>query len=308
MIKLRDYGPQVRLFMRKWMILLCLALLLGCLAGCGDAPAAQVAATTLPVYEFTSRLCQGTGITVARLVTEQVSCLHDYSLNVRQVKAAEAAECIVISGAGLEDFMADILEKDKTIDASAGIELLVPQEHHHEGEEAHHEGHSHEKDPHIWLDPELAVAMARNICRGLESSYPDQKDRFRENLTALEAELEALAQYGREQLKDLKCREIITFHDGFSYFANAFGLHIVRAVEEESGSEASAKELIHLIEEVRFHNLPAIFTEKSGSVSAAGVIARETGCGCYQLDMAMSGESWFEAMYHNIDTIKEALG
>ena len=82
-------------------LLLLLVLLTG-LSGCGaKGPSAQVAATTLPVYEFTTRICQGTGITVTRLVTEQVSCLHDYSLNVRQVKAAEAAQAIVISGAGL---------------------------------------------------------------------------------------------------------------------------------------------------------------------------------------------------------------
>ena len=78
-------------------------------------------------------------------------------------------------------------------------------------------------------------------------------------------------------------------------------------MEEESGSEASAKELIHLIEEVKHHALPAIFTEKSGSVSAAQIIARETGCGLYTLDMAMASGSYFDAMYHNINTVKEAL-
>ena len=55
-------------------------------------------------------------------------------------------------------------------------------------------------------------------------------------------------------------------------------------------------------------SLPAIFTEASGSTSAAGIIARETGCGIFTLDMAMAGDSYFDAMYHNIDTIKEALG
>ena len=101
---------------------------------------------------------------------------------------------------------------------------------------------------------------------------------------------------------------MVTFHDGFAYFADAFSLTILEAIEEESGSEASAKDLIHLIEEVEHHDLPAVFTEKNGSPSAAQVISRETGAGIYALDMAMSGESYFEAMYHNIDTIKEALG
>ena len=82
-------------------------------AGCtSKSPAAQVAATTLPVYAFTATICEDTPITVTRLVTEEVSCLHDYSLNVRQVKAAESAEIIVISGAGLEEFLDDILIGD----------------------------------------------------------------------------------------------------------------------------------------------------------------------------------------------------
>ena len=297
---------------RFFMILFICMLLSGCSAG---EDAAQVAATTLPVYEFTSRLCEGSPVTVTRLVTEEVSCLHDYSLNVRQVKAAEAAEVIVMSGAGLEAFLDDMLLDAKTIDASAGIQLIVPAEEHshghkddHDGHEHGHEGHTHEQDPHIWLSPVNAAAMAETICAGLSRQYPQYSDLFLQNLEVLKQELGALYAYGRDTLADLSCRELITFHDGFAYFADAFDLEILEAVEEESGSEASAKELIHLIEEVEHHALPAIFTEKSGSVSAAGVIARETGCGSYSLDMAMAGDSYFDAMYHNIDTIKEALG
>ena len=95
--------------MQKKCLLPVLLALLMLLSGCrSQAQPAQIAATTLPVYEFTSRLCEGTPLTVTRLVTESVSCLHDYSLNVRQVKAAEAAEAVVISGAGLEDFLDSI--------------------------------------------------------------------------------------------------------------------------------------------------------------------------------------------------------
>lgn len=286
-----------------------------CFLFCGCSvkePAAQIAATTLPVFEFTSRLCDGTGITVTRLVTEEVSCLHDYSLNVRQVKAAEAAELIVISGAGLEEFLDDILINKESIDASVGIELLCPEEghghDHHSHEEESHEGHHHDQDPHIWLSPANARKMVLNIWEGLCFRYPEYSQIFSDNLQQLTEELKELEQYGQQQLGSLRCRDLITFHDGFSYFAESFDLHILKAVEEESGSEASAKELIHLIEEVEHHQLPAIFTEKSGSVSAAGIIARETGCDSFSLDMAMAGDSYFDAMYHNIDTLKEALG
>ena len=292
-------------------------ILILALSGCSvRTEQAQIAATTLPVYEFTQRLCEGTGITVTRLVTEEVSCLHDYSLNVRQVKAAESAETIVISGAGLEEFLDDILLDADCIDASEGIHLLSPGDgHDHDHEDSHeaaheedHEGHHHEEDPHIWLSPENAKVMVSNIFNGLSKRYPAHSATFVENEAKLMEELTALQTYGEEMLADLNCRELITFHDGFAYFAQAFDLEILEAVEEESGSEASAKELIHLIEEVEHHSLPAIFTEKSGSVSAAGVITRETGCESFALDMAMAGDSYFDAMYHNIDTIKEALG
>ena len=286
--------------MKRFLITLlaCVLLLTGCYS---QGEPARIAATTLPVYEFTAALCEGTGITVTRLVTEEVSCLHDYSLNVRQVRAAEAAEMIIISGAGLEAFLEDLLLNAEIVDASESIALLRPEEGHHD------HSHSHEEEPHIWLSPANALTMAENICEGLCKAYPEQEDTFRANLLSLTDRIQQVRTYGEEALADLSCREIITFHDGFAYFAQAFGLTILEAVEEESGSEASARELIHLIEEVEHHSLPAIFTEKSGSVSAASIIARETGCKNYCLDMAMAGSSWFDAMYHNIDTIREAL-
>ena len=271
---------------RKCLLPVLLALLM-LLTGCrSQAQPAQIAATTLPVYEFTSRLCEGTPLTVTRLVTESVSCLHDYSLNVRQVKAAEAAEVVVISGAGLEDFLDSILDDSDIIDSSEGIALLhMEEEHDHD-----HEDHHHEDDPHIWLSPENAKVMAGNICAGLSQRYPEYADTFSANLDSLLEDLDALQSYGE------------------SYFAQAFDLTILEAVEEESGSEASAQELKHLIGVVRENDLPAIFTERNGSTSAAGVISRETGVTVYSLDMAMAGDSYFDAMYRNIDTIKEALG
>ena len=283
-------------------IILCLIL-----AGCGVSQTpAQIAATTLPVYEFTSLLCAGSDLTVTRLVTESVSCLHDYSLNVSQVRAAEAAELIVINGAGLEAFMEDILHDKNVIDSSLGIELIECDEeddHNHD----HGHDHHHETDSHIWLSPENAALMARNIHDGLCAQYPQYTSLFDANLASLESEITALETYGNDQLADLKCRQLITFHDGFSYLAESFELQILDAMEEESGSEASAAELKHLINQVREHNLPAIFTEVNGSVSAASVISRETGISAYGLDMAMAGDSWFEAMYYNINTLKEAL-
>lgn len=291
--------------MRKISLLLVLILLAG-LVGCSSSqPTPQVMATTKPVYDFTSRLCAGTDISVGLLVDESVSCLHDYSLSVSQVRNAEAAEVVVISGAGLEDFMADLLVGcDTVIDSSAQVSLLECTEEH---DHSHDHHHSHEVDAHIWLAPKNAKIMVKNICDGLCLAYPDHAAVFQKNLTELETELDALQAYGEETLRTLSCRELVTFHDGFGYLAHAFGLTIAAAVEEESGSEASARELIALIELVEQHGIPAIFTETNGSTSAAQIICTETGVTVHALDMGMEG-NYFDIMRQNIDTVKEALG
>ena len=286
--------------MKKTLVIFILLTLL--LTGCAREESAQIAATTLPVYTFTSMLCEETDITVTRLVTENVSCLHDYTVKVSQMRAVEGAEAVICSGAGLEDFLEDVLvDAEHVIDASKKVDLNCTDDHDHDG-------HHHEHDPHIWLSPENAKQMSKTICDALSSLYPQHKARFKENYIALAEKLDALQDYGEETLKNLTCRQLLTFHDGFAYFAESFDLQIVKAIEEESGSEASAKELIELIEIVNTHSLPAVFTEVNGSTAAAQTIAKETGTKIYTLDMAMAGDDYFDAMYRNINTVKEALG
>lgn len=293
--------------MKKTAVILILLLILGIFSGCSEVECAQVAATTLPVYQFTAMLCQDTPITVTRLVTESVSCLHEYSLTVSQMRAIEAAELVVISGAGLEAFMEEALENAvATLDASAGIELLEGGCRHAHGEHSE-DAHEHDWDAHIWLSPVNAMEMAQNICNGLREQYPEYEAVFEMNLAGLMEELEKLDCYAEEQLTDLNSREIITFHDGFAYLADAYDLQILAAIEEESGAEISAQEILELIEMVEHHGIAAIFTEVNGSDSAASVLKNETGVACFSLDMAMSGDDYFKSMYHNINTLKEAL-
>ena len=290
---------------KSWLIimkklLLIVAILLVFLTGCQGEDPSQIVATTLPVYTFTSTLCEGTGLTVSQLVTEEVSCLHDYTVQVSQMRAVESAQVVVCNGAGLEEFLEDVLTSaNHVVDASVGIET--------ECHESHSGEHHHEQDPHIWLSPVNAKVMCQNICKELSGLYPEHTEQFSQNLQLLSEKLDTLQAYGETAFSDLSCYDLITFHDGFGSFAESFGLHILKAVEEESGSEASAQELIEIIGLVEAQRLPAIFTETNGSTAAAELIARETDVKIYTLDMAISGDDYFEIMYRNIDTVKEAL-
>ena len=287
-----------------------LLLLTACGGGTASAPAEEddtlrILATTYPVYLFTTAVTEGVeGVEVTRLIREEISCLHDYTLTVNDMKAIEAADVIVMNGVGLEDFMADALASSDApvIDCSQGVALLAA---------LGHEGHDHdaEYDPHIWMDPDRAAQMVWNVATVLSELDTMNGDLYTANASAAEARLQS--EVNRVEDPD-DLAGLITFHDGFQYFAQATGLDLLKAIEEEEGAEASAAEIKEIVGLIGEYDIPAIFTEKSGSDATAQAISRETGCGVAQLDLIMSGDGsgiqpYIDAMNANLGTILEAL-
>lgn len=263
-----------------------------------------IVATTYPIYLFANSVAGGVdGVEVLRLDTGSTSCLHDYNLTVNDMKKLEKADVIAINGAGLEEFMEDAMSTTGAliIDCSEGVELLENLSHHHDEEDHSHDGHDHgHYDPHIWMDPENARIMIRNITDALVGVDAEHAERYNENydsahvlLGTLDHNLELIAQ-------NYSVAGLITFHDGFQYFAHAYGLPQLESIEEEAGSEASAKEITEITALVREHDVPAIFTEVNGSDATAIAIARETGCAVAQLSMCMDGAGYDVQDYFNI--------
>ena len=303
--------------MKKIRSILLAALLL-IAAGCSAPQSGEkesrltVVTSTYPVYLFTSAVCDGVeGVTVERLNTGETSCLHDYTLSVDDMRMLESADVVVLNGAGLEDFLTDALATSsaQVIDCSEGVDLLENLTHDHE--EGDEEGHDHgHYDPHYWMDPRNAALAVSSILNGLWEADPDYAAEYQDNaeqatvlLNSWQPELqETLAQSGVE------VSGLITFHDGFQYFAKAFDFPLLAAIEEEAGSEASAKEITEITQLVREYELPVIFTEVSGSDATAQAISRETGCAVAQLTMLMDGpdaelSNYYDGLKSNIAAV-----
>ena len=288
-----------------------LSSLSGCGADEGEANRLTVVATTYPVYLLACAVTDGVeGVSVERLNTGSVSCLHDYTLSVDDMKKLEGADVIALNGAGLEDFMEDALAASDaaSIDCSAGVELLENLSHSHE--EGDEDGHDHGHwDPHIWMDPGNAAVMAENLAQGLSQADPDCEARYQENGAAAAERLRAWKDELKTAFDGTRAAGLITFHDGFQYFARAFDLPLLAAIEEEAGSEASAREIVEITGLVKEYNLPVIFTEVNGSDATANAIARETGCAVAQLTMLMDGpedgslDDYYEGLWDNAAAI-----
>ena len=293
-------------------LLLALTLLLpgcgGARTGGGEEARLTILASTYPVYLAVRAVTDGVdGVVVERLNTGEVSCLHDYTLTVTDMKKIEQADVIALNGADLngadlEEFMEDALAASSAlvIDCSEGVSLLENADHvHTEGDDGHDHGHY---DPHYWMDPDNMVQVVENLYAGLNQADPDHQEQYQNNAQAAAAQLQDFAGSAQTALtaaleeNGVELSGLVTFHDGFRYFAQFLDVPLLASIEEEEGSEASAKEINEITAIVKEYDLP--------------VISRETGCAVAQLTMLMDGpdegtlsDTYCGGLMENIRTI-----
>lgn len=287
-------------------------------AASSDTPELSIVATTYPIYLFASEVTKGAkGVVVSPLVNQKVSCLHDYTLTVNDMKTLEGADVLLLSGAALDNFVLEASHSNpdlQVIDCSKSLALLPAREESNASDPSNHEHDG--VDPHFWLDPLRAAAVIESIGKDLSDQDPTNAALYQANATAAAEKLRS--EYTRlyAKLAPLTCRKLITFHDGFSYFANAFDLDLLMSVEEEEGQEASAQVIAQALALIKANGLPAIFTEEFSSDATAQAIVREasTPIKVYPLSLIMSGETenagidrYLAGLEQNIDTLLEAL-
>ena len=253
-----------------------------------------------PMYVMTANIVKDVpGVELASLAPPFSGCLHDYQMTPQDMKTLSRADVLVANGAGMESFLGDAARQNPkltVIDASRDIDLIVSQG---------------TPNPHIFAGISGAMAQVRNIAAGMEKADPAQAKQYRKNAGIYLARLDSLKNRMHLALRDVKNRDIITFHEAFPYFAREFGLNILAVIEREPGSEPSAGDLAQTIGIIRKNKVQAIFAEPQYPAKAAQVIARETGVRLYFLDPAVSGPmekgAYIKIMERNTATLSEAL-
>ena len=311
------FPERIGILMKKSLLAALLALLL--LASCGCAAqeggGVRIVTTFYPMYVFALNVTEGIeGVAVQNMADQSVGCLHDYQLQTRDMVALEGADALIINGGGMEQFMDKVISLRAdlpVIDASAGIDMLPEGEYEADGGHDDHDGHNHGVNAHVWLDPKLAAVQVENIGEGLAAADPVHADAYRANaaayarrLTELDAELSA-------QLAPVAGERIVTFHEAFPYFANAYGIEIAGVIEHEPGEDPGTREIAQTCDLVTNLGIRALFVEPQYPQKAAETIARETGAGIYTLDPVVSGdgtkESYETIMRENARVLLEAL-
>ncbi len=278
----------------------------------------KIVTSFYPMYIFTKNIIKDVeGVSVVNMAEPKAGCLHDYQMTPADMKIIEDADIMVINGAGMESFLDKItkeLPELKIVEASKGLELLEEEENHHEaeGENGEHNEHEHTVNAHIWVSISGAMDEVKNIGDQLAVADPENAEKYKSNVLDYVEKLKNQREKMVNALKGIDNRNIVTFHEAFSYFAEEFGVNIVATIQSEEGREPSAGELADTIKNIKESNVKALFTEPQNSSNAVEIVSKETGLDVYVLDPVVSGDeadldAYIKAMDENLKVLIEAL-
>lgn len=315
--------------MGRWLILM---LLLAVVAGCGasgnggDAGGEgeiRVAATISVIQDLVEEV-GGERVEVETIVPVGGSP-ETFQPSPSDARKISESRVVFQNGLGLEGWLDGLLqsaggEDMRVVELAEGLETIEDNghagEHAEEGEPGGEDEHAHaEGNPHLWLDVSNTQRYVEKIRDAMIEADPEGEEEYRANAEEYLKELEELDGYIREQVETVpeENRKLVTFHEAFPYFAEAYGFEQVGVILRNPDAEASSREVAGVVQTIREEDVPAIFTEPQFNAGLADTIAQETGVEVYELysdtlsDTAVAG-SYKEMMRTNTDRIVEALG
>lgn len=215
---------------------------------------------------------------------------HSYEPLPRQMAALSRAKLFFGVGVAFEKGflpkIAAMYPSLRIVNTDAQVKKRNMLEHEEDGHGHHgHDGHFHEKgelDPHIWLDPRLAVQQGEAVLAALREFLPEHQAALEANFAAFKAACEALEAELTALLAPLRGQTMLVFHPAFGYFADRFGL-VQRAVEVE-GKEPGPRQLAQLIRRCRALGVRVVFVQKQFPVAGAQAVAKAIGGAVVPID------------------------
>jgi len=295
--------------------------------GCGPAPSRSaeqdLSQRTIHVVATTSMLADlvsnvgGDRMSVESLMGPGVDP-HLYKPSEGDVRRMAQADVIIYNGLHLEGKMTDIFDQMRSRNArTIGVaESAIPDSLLIESPLF-----AGNYDPHIWLSVPLWTRAARYLADTFAEMDPTHAETYRRNARKYEAELEVVHQYVETRAREVPApqRILITSHDAFGYFGEAYGFDVRGLQGISTATEAGASDVQDLAAFVAERRVPAVFVESS--VSQRGIEAVREAVRSRGFDVQIGGtlygdalggagsgaETYIGMVRANIDTIVDGL-
>ena len=284
-----------------------------------DEYSIRIVTSFYPVYILTINLTdQIQGIKVDSLTDFSWGCLHDYQLTTDDMRLLSDADVFIINGGGMEEYLEEVIKSYpnlSVIDLGKNIPML--ESHEHEGD----------KNPHVWLDPDLYMMQIENARQGLEEyirssadkNRDDKAERLNSNAELYLDKVRDIAEDMNKLLQSVKdmadkkdiSNKVVIFHDSFAYLAGKAGLDVAYTLEVDDDTPLGAGEIAEIIDAIKDKKIRYLFAEYQHGNTISDRIEEETDAKVYIIDTAVTGDtdkdSYLRSMRNNIDTLKKAF-
>lgn len=285
----------------------------------------QVVTSFYPIQALTTAV---TGDSAEVTVMMENADAHDYEPSAQDIASLNEADVFIYNAEDMETWVPTLLDsidnEDLTIiEAAADVERIGgdvatiggEEEHDHE-EEGHEEGHSHDVDPHTWLDPLNAITEAKTIARALADIDQENATTYQENAATFETDMTAVHNKYENLFKEASNKTLLTQHAAFGYLAHRYGLEQVAVTGVTDSAEPSIQRVAQVVDYMKDNNLSVIYTQAGGSTDIADTIASEANASVRELQSMESvdtntypanGQGFIAIMEENLDSLAQVL-
>jgi manganese/iron transport system substrate-binding protein len=271
----------------------------------------QVIATSTIITDLTEEIA-GDEVKLTGIL-EPGADPHVYEPVPADSRALETADLILYNGYNLEPGLIKIMNASGGAVPKVAVgEVVKPLElEKSEGEIV--------PDPHVWGNVENAILMVKAIQAALIELSPEDTETFTANADKFTQELQQLDTWIKAQIATIPVekRKLITTHDAFQYYANAYGLEVAGTLIGISTEEQpSAQTVKNLVEAIKTMGVPAIFAETTINPALITTVAKEAGVKLSPNELysdsigakGSSGDTYIKMMEANTRALVDALG
>ncbi len=223
--------------------------------------ATHVLVTIKPIHSLVAGVMEGVG--KPELLIGGALSEHSYALKPSDARKIEHATVIFEIGPDLETYLMGPLEalgrhsKVIALEQAPDVKLLLARRGGIWGND-HDEGPN---DPHIWLDPQNAIAMTSAIADALQRADPAHGGQYRVNAARQVAALTTLDRELAAKLGPIRNRPYIVFHDAYHYFESRYGLKPAGAVTVAPDRPVGPRRIAQLRNAIVAGHVACVFRE-----------------------------------------------
>jgi zinc/manganese transport system substrate-binding protein len=239
--------------------------------------AAQGKIRTVASFSILGDLVRNVGgdrVEVATLIGPDGNA-HVYEPSPADSRRVADAKVVFVNGLGFEGWLGRLVRASGTkaaiVVASAGVSPRSSASETRLGDD--------KTDPHAWQSVANAKRYVANIRDALIEADPAGEGVYTANAAAYQARLDALDREVRAVLAGIAAdrRRVVTSHNAFGYFQDAYGVAFSAPQGMSSEAEASAHDVARIIGQIRNERISAVFLENVTDARLLKLIARETG-------------------------------